>query len=270
MSLIYSDNNNQIVRKINATGSIEIPSTVTKICANASADSKISSITFAENSCLTELEQETFYNATNLKIMDMTNCKKLSTIPVWCFGKCTYLETLLLPQNGILKDILSGAFFECLSLPEIIIPSTVVYFEDCTFDGGAIFHSCIKLKHIYFGSKSQCNHLGMQMFFNCVSLESIIIPPLVRELPDKIFHKCANLNSVIVFHPNPIVRSDIFYDIENNQSIYIHVTTITAYKQFANIGANQDRISIIPYPTCQMRDSYIPRSMVFIFIQILS
>ena len=270
MTFIYEDDDQSIIQKIEgSTNSITIPSKVIKIRSNSTTNCEVQSITFDSGSQLSELEQEAFYSTNTLTKIDMKECLLLSYLPIWCFRRCGKLTSIILPENGALSLIKSGAFIECLEITQITIPSSVISFEDCTFPGGAVFHSCKSLKFIYFPVNSKCNHLGELMFWGCSSLVSFIAPPLVNELPRQLFQYCNSLKNIVIFSLNPIIQSTIFQDITDPSVIFIYVTSKMAFSSFVNIGVNENKIIIIPFPTFQHKSIILSKSFLLTTISFL-
>ena len=266
MSISYKDSSNTIIETITGTNSINIPNKVTKILSNSTKSSSITSIIFEENSQLQKLDIYAFAYSSSLQSIDMRECNLLSTLPIWCFRSCTKLSSIKLPSNGKLSTIKSGAFTDCDGLVTLVIPQSVCYFDHCTFDSGAIFHMCKSLRNIYFPEESKCTQLGSLMFYGCESFESFVVPPLVNELPKRLFDLCNSLRFIVIFSTNPIDSSTIFHDIQKNYTIFIYVSSYQAQTSFIDIGINKRNIIIIGIKTSKYDKKYliIPNLLLFV------
>ena len=91
---------------------------------------------------------------------------------------------LSLKKIGIQKDL----FYRCSELTEIIIPSSVIYIDDCAFCG------CSSLSHVTFSIPSSVTSIGNEAFSGCSSLRQITIPSTVSSFGHEIFTGIVSLN----------------------------------------------------------------------------
>lgn len=127
-------------------------------------------------------------------------------------GKVDLYSTIVINNVSYKVRIIGArAFFECNSLKEINIPSSVISikeyaFQDCvwlisidipnsvTEIGEGAFYDCISLKSAHLPNKIR--KINPQTFIRNVSLEQIIIPNSVRTIGLFAFEECWNLNYV--------------------------------------------------------------------------
>ena len=120
--LVYSDNTktNLLACSSAATGTIEIPTSVTSIGENAFRDcSGLKSIDIPNS--VTNIGDGAFYGCGELKSIDIPN--SVTSIGVGTFGKCSGLTSITIPNSVI--SIGDGAFNGCFSLDTIFIPKNV-------------------------------------------------------------------------------------------------------------------------------------------------
>ena len=189
--------------------SITIPAKVTNIGVGAFYDCDLEEVKFEQGIQLTKIDGLTsgglgvFSNCVNLKKIEIP--KSVTEIKPSAFEGCTALENLTFEAGSQLKiigglddntedDSSHGAFMNCVSLTNIVIPAAVTTLESGAFEG------CINLKYVEFEGPSnisqikgsKCRHGSgygcptySGAFMGCTSLKEIKIarstPPSVSE-----------------------------------------------------------------------------------------
>lgn len=196
--------------------SIYIPSSVTNIGAsNFQGCRALESAVLGSG--LTTLGEGLFSGCQALERVIINN--GCAYIPAKCFQNCTSLTEISVPGSveyigyaafkgcrSLEKVVLgqgiitiygnydgstgSGAFEDCISLENIVIPNSVTEMNASTFRG------CTSLKSITL-SKALL-HIGSHCFQNCESLTSIVIPNNVSSLGAHMFSGCKNLQSAVL------------------------------------------------------------------------
>ena len=92
-------------------------------------------------------------------------------------------DTYKIPSN--IKEIGNNAFYDCRSLKDIDIPSTVEKVGGSAFQGSSIITASIN-----------AGTTGNYIFYNARSLEKVIIGENVTNLGDNSFLNCSNLKSI--------------------------------------------------------------------------
>ncbi|MBE7090585.1 MAG: hypothetical protein E7363_01565 [Clostridiales bacterium] len=87
-----------------------------------------------------------------------------------------------------------GAFYNCTSLTEIVIPNSV------TSIGSSAFRYCTSLTEIVI--PNSVTSIGYYAFYNCTSLTEIVIPKGVTSIGDEAFSSCSSLTEIVI--PNSV------------------------------------------------------------------
>ena len=241
---------------------IIMPNSVKYIYDNAFAKTSVESITLSSNLC--KLGQTSFSRCQKLKNLNFNNCP-LDSIERLTFSQCSSLESIAF--SDYTKLISTGAFYDCIELKEIHLPSSL------TSIGRGSFQQCA-LESITFGGNEEYiyeaafsdNNLTKIKFpehlklLDCVSfsgnknLSYVEIPSSLQEIGYWSFFIGDKLDSLIVNWEDPNICSfkywanttstnlDIVYNYYYNTiTLYVPKGTSSVYKesplwgQFSNI-----------------------------------
>ena len=108
-------------------------------------------------------------------------------LPVTNIGHIGFANSDFEPED---IEIGSYAFFNCIDLKTVVIPSTVTVIGDMAFAG------CENLKSIVI--PPAVTVIGDGAFESCKNLESIVIPPAVTAIGDCAFMLCKSLESIVI------------------------------------------------------------------------
>ena len=120
-------------------------------------------------------------------------CNKLETIEIpdnvteianHAFDSCEELESITLPEG--LKSISFGAFSDCKKLSAIKFPKGLLSIGEDAFSG------CESLKTVELPP----NIKSIGAFYNCTSLERVVVPNEVTEFGHSAFRSCINLTEI--------------------------------------------------------------------------
>lgn len=125
----------------------------------------------------------------------------LTEIDTTAFVLCKKLESIVMPSSLI--KIRWGAFGVCINLRTITIPNTVTEMNSC-------FGTCIKLESVIFQKGIKLKTLDNSMFYRCISLKSIIIPPSVETIGENCFAGTQSLTSLVFPESITSVASNAF------------------------------------------------------------
>lgn len=116
-------------------------------------------------------------------LMTVTVLEGCESIPANAFFECISVREIILPEGVV--EIGRRAFYGCERLAAMTLPDSV------TAVGDDAFHGCIRMKS-FVGGES-LTELGVQTFMNCVSMTSATLPDSVKELPNSCFSGCLSL-----------------------------------------------------------------------------
>lgn len=204
---------------------VTIPNTVTTISEYAFNKAiGLKTIVFAAGSTLKEIGYASFYGCTALKEISLPAslttlkaygttttysifgaCKalekvtfegtNLTAIPQYAFYQCASLDNIVIPSS--VTSIGYAAFRECTSLSSIKIPASVTaltaYSETSTGTTYGIFYKCTGLKTVEFEDGTTLETIPQFLFYGCSSLEAITIPASVKTIGFGAFAECDSL-----------------------------------------------------------------------------
>ena len=209
-AITYNDVNYRVttIRKNAFTGcslnSIEIPSSITKIC------------------------QEAFYNGTASSV-------KIKDLAAWCninfesYFKTNPLSTashLLLNDEEVhdlvipdgVKTITNNAFYYFSGLTSVKIPSSV------TSIGYECFAYCLGIKTVEIGdntSQEASTVLGGRIFYMCNNIESVVLGNNIVEIGRDAFDGCKAIRSIVIPNSVKTMGSHAFVGCESLESVQL-------------------------------------------------
>ncbi len=258
-----------------------IPDGVTTIDTMSFAECEsLTSITIPKSITRIEIGAiEKCYNLKNIHVQNNPNFHfadgclidtKLKSLILFCNGG-------VIPTDGSVTCIASGAFSCCNSISSITIPSSITEIEDSAFYG------CTSISNIIFDINSRycfkdgclidtenkrlilyCDNgkiptdgsvttIGYRAFSNCKSLVSVTIPDSITEMDMCAFQFCLSLTEIVLSNNMTEIRDNTFDGCENLSSVIIPksvtrigdfafsdcyaLSTITIPKSVTNIGS---------------------------------
>ena len=172
----------------NPSGQLIIPATiedkpVTSIGASAFFGSNLTSITIPDR--VTSIGKFGFHGCLNLTKINIPD--GVTSIEDSSFTACG-LKSITIPDG--VTSIEHAAFHLC-PLTSITIPDSVTSIGESAF-------GVTSLTSITFGKNSKLTSIGMNAFYSCESLKSIIIPDGVTSIEESAFDSCVNLTSITI------------------------------------------------------------------------
>ncbi len=183
-------------------------------------------------------------NGLNYKVLDNTKV---------AVAQGTYSGNISIPAKVTIQDweynvsaIGDSAFYNCTSLTNIIIPTSVTLIGDYAFSGCSslinmnIPNSVTSIGHnafsycrslINMNIPNSVTSIGNQAFYNCTSLESITIPNSVKSIGYYAFSGCSSLINMNIPNSVTSIRDYAFNYCTSLKSITIpsSVTSIGDY-----------------------------------------
>ena len=245
------------------SGSIEIPSDVTKIKAYTFYNCKnITSITIPDS--VTSIGEEAFSRCSSLTSITIPD--SVTSIGGYAFERCSGLTSITIPDS--VTSIGDVAFKLCSALTSITIPDSVtsigeIAFSDCsgltsitignsvTSIGERAFYDCSKLTDVYVSDLSSwCNISFTNSSSNPVLYAknlyvggellsgSIEIPSDVTKIKAYTFYNCKNITSITIPDSVTSIGNYAFYYCSGLTNITIpeSVTSIGDYAFYGCSG----------------------------------
>ena len=217
----------------------------------------LTSVTFKENSKLTNIGVAAFKDCSNLMSFDVPN--GVTSIGNSAFANCSNLQRISIPNTVI--SISNSAFNKCSALTSITIPATVVDIGKNAFKGCANLESisvsennkiykgegnCIIEKasgKLLFGCKgsiipANVTIIENEAFSGCNGLTKINIPNGVTTIGEYAFEGCVGLTSLVIPSSVMTVKNGAFSGCSNLTSVDIQSNlTSIGTRMFQNCTA---------------------------------
>ena len=156
----------------------------------------LKTVTFAENSRLTTIEEHAFYKCRYLEKIEIP--ASVTSIGGYAFNSCANLKELAFAPNSQLKSIGEYAFGAVSTdtvspaYTSVQIPASV------TEIGQNAFYHCTELKTVEFEEGSQLKALGDGVFVDCGNLETVELPSGITEIGAGAFANCGSLKEFTI------------------------------------------------------------------------
>ena len=156
----------------------------------------LKTVTFAENSRLTTIEEHAFYKCMYLEKIEIP--ASVTSIGGYAFNSCANLKELAFAPNSQLKSIGEYAFGAVSTdtvspaYTSVQIPASV------TEIGQNAFYHCTELKTVEFEEGSQLKALGDGVFVDCGKLETVELPSGITEIGAGAFANCGSLKEFTI------------------------------------------------------------------------
>lgn len=225
--------------------SVYIPDSVTEIQAYVfKGCSALESVDLPNT--VTRYSSEEFYGCTSLKRVNYRG-----TIDEWAsmvfysetsnpiyYSRCLYLNDVLL-ENAVIKEAkrvndntfihcdsikalvvggntesINGAFVKCQGLTSVEIQENVRWISVYSFRG------CASLVELNISEEGVPLNLSSSAFFQCTSLEEIILPKRITRIGNQTFYGCTSLKTVYISAELERIGYDAFYECPSLEIVY--------------------------------------------------
>ena len=196
------------IRKNAFTGcslnSIEIPSSITKICQEAFYNGGASSVKIKDLAAWCNINFESYF-----KTNPLSTASHL-------FLNDEEIHDLVIPDG--VKTITNHAFYYFSGLTSVKIPSSV------TSIGYECFAYCLGIKTVEIGdnaSQEAATVLGGRAFYKCDNLNSVILGNNIVEIGRNAFDGCKSLQSIVIPNSVKTMGSHAFLGCESLESVQL-------------------------------------------------
>lgn len=196
------------IRKNAFTGcslnSIEIPSSITKICQEAFSNGSASSVKIKDLAAWCNINFESYFKTNPLSTAShlLLNDEEV--------------HDLVIPDG--VKTITNNAFYYFSGLTSVKIPSSV------TSIGYECFAYCSGIKTVEIGdstSQDATTVLGGRIFYMCNNIESVVLGNNIVEIGRDAFDGCKSLHSIVIPNSVKTMGSHAFVGCESLESVQL-------------------------------------------------
>lgn len=215
--------------------SIQIPNTITSIPVNTFKNAiNLSSITFEENSQLSNINEGSFYGTNSLTSIRIPS--GVTNIGDYAFYGNRSLSSIVFEDGSELLNIGSYAFYELTSLMSFYLPSSVKNI------GSFAFYHNMWLNIFSIEESSELNSIGSYAFYGNSSLVSIYLPISVSYIGAEVF-SYANTTIYAEATEQPIGWNNQWNPL--NRPVYWQVGTYSEYNDFSYAVIGNSEVVII-------------------------
>lgn len=253
---------NYAFRDCSLLTSVDMPSTVTNVGVGAFTDcTSLTRCTLGFG--ISQIKANLFDGCSNLSNIQIPN--NITSIGDYAFRNCTSLNNVTVPNT--VTSIGSSAFSQCSGLTRITLSTALTSLST------GVFANCTHLNDITI--PNNVTSIGDMAFQNCSSLINIVIPEHVTSIGDGAFmlcgltniilpesitsigemaFSCRNLVSVVCHALTvPTLETNVFNNNASGRKIYVHLSSLNAYKTATNWSSYASDIESIE------EDSYFCR-----------
>lgn len=230
---------------------VTFPETLEKIGDNVFAGSnKLSSVSFAEEGCLTEISRCAFKSCLMLK--SITVPKEITVIgdSAFCISGLT---SVTFAENSQLQ-IISDFAFSRTQLTAIEFPKSLQYI------GNSVFAWCSALSSVTWKDGSECKEIGYWAFQYNTSLKAITFPDSLTTIGEQSFY-ASGLEDVTLGASFVTVGDGAFSACAGLQNIYVDEANAN-YTDIDGVLFSKDETVLMMYPAGREGSYTFPASTV--------
>ena len=196
----------------------------------------LETVTFGNNTALTEIAEYTFAGCENLKAIDIP--VNVTTIGTSAFDGCKTMTTAKFNAdsegNSKLTSIGNNAFDECYLVEEFYIPASITRIED------EAFKFC-KNATFTFEDPNTITHIGSHSFYDCDGLTNFVVSDKVTSIGAGAFCKCDNLSSIVISKSVTSIGASAFTEVSIAIKVY-YTGTEEEWNSIAINASGNDRL----------------------------
>lgn len=147
-------------------------------------------------------------------LLENAEIKEANRIEDFVFVNCDSLKTVFI--GGNVGRIYSDSFENCKSLVSVEIDGSIIL--------GSSFRGCSALVDVKISEKGNSFNLSSYAFYECSSLEEIVLPKRVTGLGNATFAKCTSLKTVYLSEEIGNIGYDAFYYCPSLEIVYYEST----------------------------------------------
>ena len=175
----------------------------------------LETVTFGNNTVLTEIAEYTFAGCEKLKAIDIP--VNVTTIGKGAFEQCKTMTDVKFNSNAegkyALTEICNNAFDECYLVEEFYIPATITRIED------EAFKYC-RNATFTFEDPNTITHIGSYSFYDCDGLTNFVVSDKVTSIGAGAFCKCDNLRSIVISKSVTSIGASAFTEVSSAIKVY--------------------------------------------------
>lgn len=186
----------------------------------------------------------------------------VKTIYENAFFKQSELSEIVLPYG--VETIEKWAFYGCTGMTKLTLPYSITHIDNEAFSAcknllsvefycrniGTWFKGFKSIEEIKIGYNVET--ISSSAFQGCTSISSVVLPRTLRELGDKAFYDCYNLQSVKFDNCCPTFGVNCF-DIYYLKNIYYPVYNQSHFRDYFQLNKNED---IVVHPQLVMESEW--------------
>ena len=170
--------------------------------------------------------ESAFMGCTSLETVTFADDSMITELPESVFSGCASLKNVIFEGESNLNTIAASAFSGCTALTEITVLESVQKIEEKAFFG------CTGLKTVIFAEESVCESIGDEAFSGCTQLNSVTLPDGMKYIKSSAFEGCVALTDIVipksvqtlgnnVFKGCVALKTVTFTDAENSSLVSI-------------------------------------------------
>ncbi len=215
---------------------VVINANCTSIGHTAFAETQIESVEFLGNKVKT-ISYRAFRNCKQLK--SVTLKEGLETIEADAFYECIALESIKLPSS--VKILKQQAFIDCSNLKTAILNEGLETIEQCTFQGSGLTSIVIP---------NSVTRLANMVFRYC-PLESVTLGTGIKTLEAEIFESCTKLTRIVIPENIEEIKYGAFFGSGLTSIAIPNTVTVIGEKVFKNCK-NLESVTFGDYPSIEV------------------